>query len=459
MKKVVLICFITFSLIFETNAQITFEKTYGTIGFEEAKSVRQTFDGGYILGGTNLVKLDALGGIEWTKPYSSLFANPTADSAYILINHNSNSITFTKIGTNGDSLWQTNFSAGIWANEGYYIEQVEDGGYIVAGRYQSVTGSGMLLLKLNGLGQQEWRRTFSEITSAGFNDGFSVQQTLDKGFIIVGRTNINYYDPSKHKDVFIVKTDSIGGLQWQRFYGGSDDDSGFSVRQNFAGDYYIGGTTNSFGTGIGSNMYLIKLNTFGDSLWTRTYGGNFEESAIGLWPTNDGGCILTGSSNSFSTGDFDGYIVKTDANGDILWTRTYGGTGMEVANSVQQTSDNGYAIAGYTNSIGAGDFDMFLLKTDAFGNSQLNLGQEEPPGSFDQIRIYPNPTIGHVNIELISIPANVAIKIYNAYEQVVFQAENTSSQINQFELDQPTGIYILEVNSEGISRRFKLIKE
>jgi len=420
MKKTLFTCFIIFSFIHETKAQTTFEKTYGTGAFEEAKSVRQTPDGGYIIGGTNLVKVDDLGLVEWIKPYPSLFANPTTDGGYILVDSNSPIVTFTKVDAIGDLLWQTFFSGGVWANEGNYIEEVNDGGYIVAGRFQSVTGSGMMLLKLNSMGQEQWRRTFSEITSAGFNDGFSVQQTMDNGFIIAGRTNIDYYEPTSHEDVYVVKTDSIGNLEWQRFFGGINDDSGFSVRQDNVGNYYIAGITHSFGIGVGSNMYLIKLNPSGDSLWTQTYGGNFEESATGLWTTNDGGCILTGSSNSFSNGDFDGYIVKTDANGDVLWTKNYGGTGIEVANSVQQTSDNGYAIVGYTNSMGAGDFDMFLLKTDSLGNIQTNLGSEEQFNSVNQLEVYPNPSNGIFSIEselMIS-----SLKIITVSGEIIYSA-------------------------------------
>tara|TARA_B110000091_G_scaffold157434_1_gene167749 strand:- start:560 stop:1930 length:1371 start_codon:yes stop_codon:yes gene_type:complete len=391
MKTKLCICIILFNFTLTIQAQNTFEKTYGSSAYEKAKSVRQTSDGGYIIGGTNLVRVDSMGVEQWTKSYPSTFTN-TTNQGYILINSNSQTITFTKINLNGDIVWQTNYSQGIWANHGKYIEQAEDGGYIVAGNYQDVTGSGMLLLKLDSLGNKLWKRTFSEPTSAAFCHGFSTQQTNDNGYIIAGYTYINYYDSTRHKDVFIVKTDSLGSEQWRRYFGGTMDDLGSFVRQDNQGNYFIAATTSSYSNGTESDMYLIKLDSLGDSLWTQTYGGNLKETATGLWPTNDGGCILVGQSNSFSNGDFNGYIVKTDENGDTLWTKNYGGAGVEVINSVQQTADNGYVMAGYTNSIGAGDFDMFLLKTDSLGNYTLNTGINK--NSISILDFYPNPTKG-----------------------------------------------------------------
>ena len=220
---------------YTSDAQIRFEKVYGSNFFEEAKSVKQSPDGGYIIGGTNLVKVDAYGTEEWSMPLASSYVNTTDNQGYILINSNSPTITFTKVDLNGITVWQTNYSEGIWANHGRYIEQVDDGGYIVAGNFQSVTGSGMLLLKLDPLGNKLWQRTFSEATSAAFCHGFSTQQTSDKGFIIAGYTYIDYYTESRHKDVFIVKTDSLGNEQWRKSFGGEMDDIGLLCKTRYIG--------------------------------------------------------------------------------------------------------------------------------------------------------------------------------------------------------------------------------
>ena len=426
---------------FVMQAQNTFEKTYGGEFFEEAKSVLQTLDGGYIIGGTNLVKVDNAGVEEWTKPYPSVFANTTSDDGYILINSSSPNVTFTKTDINGETLWQTNYSQGIWANRGRYIEQVEDGGYIVAGDYQDVAGSGMLLLKLNSEGNKLWQTSFNEPSSAGFCRGYSAEQTNDGGYIITGFTYIDYYESTRHKDVIIVKTDSTGIEQWRRYFGGTMDDSGSFVKQDNQGDYYISGTTNSTGSETDQNMYLIKLDSNGDSLWTRTYGGELEETATGMWLTNDGGCIIVGKSNSLNNDDFNGYSVKTDGDGNILWTRSYGGTGVENINSVQQTSDNGYIMAGYTNSIGAGDFDMWLLKTDSLGNSNLNTEINENTKS--KIFAYPNPSTGIISIN--SELRMSKIEITNLIGETIYSKEISKNKIKLDLGREAKGVYFYQI--------------
>lgn len=432
-----------FSCINLVKAQQTFEKTYGTAFSEEAKSVRQTADGGYIIGGTSLIKVDSLGNEEWSKPLPSTYANLTSDNGYILI-RNGAGIIFTKVDSVGNTLWQTSFSEGIWANEGKHIEQIENGGYIVTGRLQDVTGSGMLLLKLNAQGNKIWRRTYSEPTSAGFNYGYSVQETSDSGYIMTGVSNINFYDSTRHKDVFVLKTDSFGLEEWRRFFGGMKDDLGSFVRQDNSGNYFVSGTTKSYGIGSESNMYLIKLDSAGNTLWERTYGGNLEETGTGLWATKDGGCIMTGRSNSFSTsGDFDGYIIKTDANGDTLWTNTYGGTGEEIIHSVQQTSDNGYVMAGKTNSYGAGDFDMFLLKTDATGSLDFVTSIRQNDISAIKYNLFPNPSQG-----IFSIQAEAeisSIEIFDVIGQRVY-SKMVNANYATFDLSgQAKGVYFYQI--------------
>jgi len=445
-------CICLIALCYITEAQITFEKTYGSSAFEEAKSIRQTSDGGYIIGGTNLVKIDSLGNTEWTQAYPSFFANPTSDQGHILVDYNNVYASFNKVASNGDILWQNTYDEGIWANEGNYIEQVQDGGYIVAGRFQHVVGSGMLLLKLDETGNKEWRKVFSEPTSAAFSYGFSTQQTNDSGYFTTGYTYINYYDSTRHKDVFVLKTDDLGNEEWRKYFGGTGDDTGSFGMQNNEGNYYITGTSNSYSNGIESDIYLIKLNAAGDSLWTRTFGGVLEESSNGLWPTDDGGCILVGHSNSFTNGDDDGYVIKIDTDGNTLWTKNYGASGDESIHSVQQTLDGGYIMAGYTNSIGAGDFDMFVLKTDSLGNSNNTTSLNENLTSNLECTIYPNPSNG-----VFSIKSNLnisKIKIYTILGETVYSKNINGKQAAFNLIHNPNGIYFYTI----FSQKDKIIK-
>lgn len=458
-KLKLFIGFILLSLNLDVNAQITFEKTFGSQFGEEAKSVRQTPDGGYIVGGTNLVKLDAQGIEEWSKPYPSNYANLTSDNGYILVRSSSPDIYFTKVNANGDTLWQNRQRDGVWANEAYYIQETRDGGFIVTGRYQSVTGSGMLLLKLNSSGNKVWRRAYSESTSAGFNTGYAVQQTSDEGYILVGNSKIDYYDSTRNEDVFILKTDSVGTEQWRRFFGGAKDDVGYAVRQDADDNYIIAGRTNSYVTGFGSDMYLIKLDSNGDSLWTKTYGGDFMETATGLWITTDNGYILSGSTNTFSNGDFDGYVVKTDNNGDTLWTKNYGRIGIDGTTSVQQTTDKGFVFAGYTNSIGAGNMDMWVLKTDSVGNIQNPNSVSESVNSNNEITVYPNPSNGIVTFK--SESKYSTLTVFNVLGKVLYHS-NVESNLVTIDLSQyPKGVYFYryEMENSSILKSGKLVLE
>ncbi|MHC4540800.1 MAG: hypothetical protein ACYS74_13625, partial [Planctomycetota bacterium] len=155
---------------------------------------------------------------------------------------------------------------------------------------------------------------------------------------------------------------------FERTYGGSGDDIGSSVQQTTDGDYIVAGYTYSFGTGS-SDVYLIKTDPSGDTLWTRTYGGSDIDYGYSVLQTTDGDYIVAGETQSFGAGPGDVYLIKTDPSGDTLWTRTYGGNGHDWGQSVQQTTDGGYIVSGQTNSFGPGQADVYLIKTDAVGDT------------------------------------------------------------------------------------------
>jgi hypothetical protein len=155
---------------------------------------------------------------------------------------------------------------------------------------------------------------------------------------------------------------------WTKTYGGINDDISHSIQQTIEGGYIIAGYTNSFGAG-GHDVYLLKTDASGDTLWTKTYGGVNNDISYSIQQTSDGGYIIAGYTNSFGAGGYDVYLLKTDASGDTLWTKTYGGVNNDISHSIQQTSDGGYVTAGYTYSFGAGMCDVYLIKTDSLGDT------------------------------------------------------------------------------------------
>ena len=181
--------------------------------------------------------------------------------------------------------------------------------------------------------------------------------------------------------------------RWQRTYGGAGNDAGYSVQQTTDGGYIIAGTYDFYGAN--QQVYLIKTNASGDTLWTRTYGGAGDDYGKSVQQTQDGGYIIAGYTTSFGAGNDDVYLNKTNANGDTLWTRTYGGTNWDYSRSVQQTQDGGYIVAGMTSSFG-NSAQVYLIKTDSLGRSsgveeESRQGDKETRGQGERLRAIPNP--------------------------------------------------------------------
>jgi hypothetical protein len=169
------------------------------------------------------------------------------------------------------------------------------------------------------------------------------------------------------RDAYLIKTDGNGVEQWNQTFGGTAYDVGNSVQQTTDGGYIITGRTGSYGPGD-KDVYLIKTDGNGDSLWTKTFGGSAFDLGTSVKQTSDGGYIISGGTNSFGNGERDVYLIKTDGNGTELWNKTFGGSSVDIANSLQLTSDGGYIIIGFTEYPGNGDRDLLLIKTNGNGN-------------------------------------------------------------------------------------------
>jgi hypothetical protein len=193
-------------------------------------------------------------------------------------------------------------------------------------------------------------------------------QTSDGGYAILGETKSFGAGGS---DFWLFKTDVDGDMQWNKTYGGALDEVSGDMYQTTDGGYALAGTTYSFGAG-GEDFWLVKTGADGGAYWAKTYGGTGDERAYVMVQTSDGGYALAGYTDSFGAGNLDFYLVKTDAAGNMEWSKTYGGTGMDLAYTMIRTGDGGYALAGYTDSFGAGSNDTWLVKTDASGTMQWN---------------------------------------------------------------------------------------
>jgi len=387
------ICHLTF--VIAVPAQITFERTYGGTSHEEGRSVCQTSDGGYIsVGYTNsfgaglddvyLIKIDSLGDTLWTKTYgdsswdygSSI--RQTSDGGYIIVGYTSSfgtgpvDIYLIKTNSSGESLWTKTYG-NTGYDLGYAIQEVSDGGFIFTGFSESLVGDAdVYLVRTNSLGDIIWTKTYGGTSS---DIGYSIQQTSDGGFIISGLT---YSFSPGGSLVYLIKTDSLGDTLWTRTYDDTLGNIGYSVQQTSDKDYIITGTVyDTFGLN-NWDIFLIKTDSLGNILWSRTYGGNNWDESGSVQETSDGGYIIAGWTNSFGAGFVDVYLIKTNSSGDTLWTKTYGSSsGSDRGYSAQKTSDGGLIIVGDTDPLSRGLYDLYLIKTDSLGNVMVGVEEKE----------------------------------------------------------------------------------
>jgi hypothetical protein len=394
---------------------VLWEKTFGGSHYDYGDSVQQTTDGGFIIVG-----------------YSNSF-DAGSMNVYLI-----------KADLSGNLLWQKTFG-GSGIDRGYSVQETTDGGFIIGsitydlGYPYSDRNNNFCLIKTDPNGTLLWQKTFGGEYG---DDGCSVQQTTDGGFIIAGTTYLFGADDVR---VYLIKTDTNGTLLWKKTFGGSGWDVGCSVQQTSDGGYIIAGNTDSFGAG-GDDVYLIKTDSAGTLTWQKTFGGIHNDYGESVQQTTDGGYIIAGSTISFGAGSWDVYLVKTDSIGNLLWQKTFGGSGWDVGPSVQQTTDGGYIIGGETTSFGADQFDAYLIKTDPNGNLlwQKTLGidgwwggwiRETTNGGFIITGTVYSSGAGHTDVYLIKLCSeNTSLGDLNCDSCVDF--DDLSILINQW-LKQP----------------------
>ncbi len=243
----------------------------------------------------------------------------------------------------------------------YSVQQISDGGYVLVGATKSFgTSLDAYIIRLDSNGDTLWTRIFGGTASEG---GKSVQQTSDGGFVICGTTQSF---GAGGNDVYLTKIDSTGSILWFKTFGGTRGDFGETVKKTSDGGFIINGSTDSFGPG-GSDVYVIKTDSSGDTLWTKTYGGSDNDYGNSIQQAGDGGFIIMGTTHSFGTGISDLYLTKTDSSGNAKWSKTFGGTYWDEGFSVEQTNDEGYILLGHTLSFGNSS-GTYLLKVDTIGN-------------------------------------------------------------------------------------------
>jgi len=488
---------------------IEWQKTLGGSSGDWATSIQQTSDGGFIVAGHSnsndgdvsgnhgswdfwVVKLSDLGDLVWQRSFGGSendIANSvqeTSDGGFIVAGYtlsNDGDVTgfhgdrdawVIKLDVQGDLIWQ-NALGGSLEDRAYSVQETSDGGFIVAGYSDSNDGdvSGnhgfddMWVVKLDVLGDLAWQRSFG----GSYQDlAFSVQQTSDGGFVVAGYTTSidgDVMGNNGFQDMWVVKLDVLGDLVWQSSLGGSFGESANSIQETSDGGFVVAGyatSTDGDVTGFhgGQDMWVVKLDGFGDLVWQRSLGGSLIDWANSIQQTSDGGIVVAGYSRSVdgdatvNNGLNDFWVVRMDVLGDLVWQRSLGGSVEDRAGSIQQTSDGGFIVAGYSFSVDGdvtgnhGGQDMWVVKLASVNGIDDVIE--------DHFSISPNPSNGIFYIELNELHG-ASLTITEALGKEVLSTK-VHEQRTTLDLSQePKGIYLVNVQTEqGIISR-KLVLE
>jgi hypothetical protein len=350
---------------------IEWAKCYGGINTEDAASIIRTFDGGYAFtGSTNSNDGDVSG-----KHGGAV----------------NQEVWMVKLNSNGTIQWQKCLG-GTNDDSGQSILQTTDGGYAIGGITSSndgdITnfrgGTDYWVVRLNSEGGLLWQQCLG---GTGSDVAYSLIQTFDKGFAIAGYSgSVNGDVTGNHGagDVWVVKLDTLGNIEWQKCFGGSGFERAYSIIQTMDSGYAFAGETTSSNGDVGGHLggydaWVVKLNSAGVIEWQKCIGGTGDDGAYSLLQTSDGYVIAgyTGSTDGDISGNHgaaDAFVAKLTSAGSIAWLKCFGRHADDIANSIIKTSDGGYAFAGVTLSgpegLYHGGEDVWVVKLNATGEEQ-----------------------------------------------------------------------------------------
>jgi len=518
-----LFCLVAFySIVCTASAQtvppMQWEKSLGGSNDDEAYAIEQTTDGGFIVAGLSfsdndevtghrsdslssdywIVKLDANGRIEWQKSlggsnYDHAFSiEQTTDGGYIVaggsysndidvsVNHGKYDYWIVRLDGTGEIIWQKSLG-GSDDDEAESIRQTTDGGFIVAGYSFStnddVTGhhgdsttSDCWIVKLDGEGTIQWSESLG---GNDYDEAYSIRQTTDDGYIIAGYSfSINgdvtgHHGDTTTSDFWIVKLSGSGVIQWEKSLGGSGYDEAFSICQTADGGYVAAGysTSNDYdvsGNHGGIDYWVVKMDAGGAIQWAYAFGGSADDRAQSIRQTSDGGYIVAGFTESadgdvtFNYGFADFWLVKLDSNGALQWQVSLGGSNYDFAQSILQIPDGGYVVAGYSHSKDGcvsrnhGGYDFWIAKLD-----NLSSVQEKPMSIPADLSFFPNPFSSSTQIDYdVAQPGAVQMDVLNALGETIatpVSAEHSAGHYTaEFSGEQlPSGIYFVRLSANG----------
>jgi len=388
---------------------VLWSKAFGEDDSDIGKSVLQTSDNGFLIAGSFsdsvngnevwLIRTDHLGNIVWEKKYGQTFHeygnSVCADhNGGFVIAGSTNSTAnlrsdafLMRTDAAGNIIWLKTYGDSSLYESANSVKKLSDGGYILTGNVSDTSlNLDVLVIRTDSLGNMVWMERFGDSGSEEW--GYSTYESSSGSFIITAHTNTVF--GAGNYDLWLLSVDSAGKQLWSRTLGGVGDDYGYTSEKTSDGGFIITGTTSSFGNST-FDIWLIRLNDSGDTLWTKTYGNSDIQVGYAVTETADKGFIITGGSVSIGN-ESDLIIIRTNSEGDTLWTRTIVGSYSDYGNSVRQTSDGGYIVAGVTSVDGEDNSDVWLIRVDSENLTSSEEGKDlTQPSSFKLYQNYPNP--------------------------------------------------------------------
>jgi hypothetical protein len=416
-----------------------------------------------------LIQTDSDGNTEWARTYggpdndAGFCVKPTSDSGFVVCGFFTGEGRATSDGyiiktdALGDTIWTGRYGGS--GDESFAeITQTSDGGYIAAGNKTEPDGyhTDVYVVKTDSVGEVIWSREYDNPSLTDHAN--SVLQTSDGGFVICGVKG----GIGTAFDMWLIKTDSSGNVEWSRTYGGDGYDAGYSVDQTSDGGYIVAGYKTILVAPYHHDMYLVKTSSDGTVQWERTFGESESDCAQSIRETSDGGFIAAGLMESPVREDCDIYVVKTDSNGDLQWFDTISINDNDVGYCVRQTDDDNFVIAG-SNFTFDYIFNAFLLKMRP---AMVGIEGETVNVTPDQIRLprnYPNPFNSETQIEFyLSENSDVKVEVFNILGEKVDILLNAPLSAGRYSVrwdasDQPSGVYFYRINMDGNSFSKKML--
>ncbi len=350
------------------------DKTFGGKKYDVANSIAQSQDGGFVVAGYTsskgagksdiwIVNIDKDGNKIWDKTFGGKSIDEantiiqSQDGGFVVVGFTlskgagKSDIWIVKIDKDGNKIWDKTFGGEKW-DKANAIIQSQDGGFVVAG-YTESKGVGKRdawIVKIDKDGNKIWDKTFG---GKSIDEAISIIQSQDGGFVVAGYTG--------SKGAWIVKIDKDGNKVWDKTLGGEKWDKANAITQSQDGGFVVAGYTESKGAG-GKDIWIVKIDKDGNKIWDKTFGGKDYDKANTIIQSQDGGFIVVGFTLSKGAGSYDAWIVKIDKDGNKIWDKTFGGKKWDEANTIIHAQDGGFVVAGYTESKGAGEKDAWLIK-------------------------------------------------------------------------------------------------